>query len=126
MTTMEERSAAILSSFQIVVQLASTSNSATEIVLSELGGLINRLSTANSGKRNNKQKDNTETKHKDTQVVEHISNPPVQQKQSQARKQPSAIGAPTTSSYKAAGARSSRERKLTMKAKESKDLGRIR
>ena len=57
-------------------------------------------------------------------TTEHIANPPIQQNQSQARKQPSAIGAPTTSSHKAAGARSSRERKQTMKAKEAKALGR--
>ena len=48
---------------------------------------------------------NSIIRFKDAQGTEHISHPPVQPKQSQARKQPSAIGAPTTSSYKAAGAR---------------------
>jgi len=38
-------------------------------------------------------------------MKEYIANPPIKKKQSQARKQPQAIGAPTTSSYKAAGNR---------------------
>ena len=121
MSTMEERSAAIMSSFQIVAQIASTSSSSTAIVLAELGGLIDRLSIKQDGKHNHKR---IEPEFKDVQAMEHVCNPPVHQKQSQARKQPSAIGAPTTSSYKAAGARSSPERKQTMKAKEPKALGR--
>jgi len=62
-------------------------------------------------KHNGKWKKTIEKEANNIPVKEYISNPPVQQKQSQVRKQPSAIGAPTTSSYKAAGARSSRERK---------------
>jgi hypothetical protein len=85
-------------------------------------GIIDRLSIKQDGDDNGKRKKGIEMK--DVPAMEHIANPPVQQKQSQVRKQPSAIGAPTTSSYKAAGARSSRERKQTMKAKESKALGR--
>jgi hypothetical protein len=54
---------------------------------------------------------------------EFISNPPVKKKQSQSRKQPHAIGAPTTSSYKAASNRSNRERKETERVKAAKALG---
>jgi hypothetical protein len=122
MSTVEERSAAIMSSSEIVAQLASLSISSTTLVLAELGGIIDRLSIKQDGDDNGKRKKGIEMK--DVPAMEHIANPPVQQKQSQVRKQPSAIGAPTTSSYKAAGARSSRERKQTMKAKESKALGR--
>jgi hypothetical protein len=56
-------------------------------------------------------------------MKEYIANPPIKKKQSQARKQPQAIGAPTTVSYKAAGNRSRRERKELEKAKSAKALG---
>ena len=111
-----------MSSSEIVAQLASLSISSTTLVLAELGSIIDRLSIKQGGDDNGKWKKGIEMK--DVPAMEHIANPPVQQKQSQVRKQPSAIGAPTTSSYKAAGVRSSRERKQTMKAKELKALGR--
>lgn len=124
MSTMEERSAAIMSSSEIVAQLASLSSSSTNLVLAELSAIIDRLSIKQDGDHDGKRKKIIGPEIKDVPAMEHIANPPVQQKQSQIRKQPSAIGAPTTSSYKAAGARSSRERKQTLKAKESKALGR--
>ena len=109
--------------YQIVAELASTSNSASSLVIAELDNLIDRLSVNQDEKHNGKRKKTIEKEANNVPVKEYISNPPVQQKQSQVRKQPSAIGAPTTSSYKAAGARSSRERKQSMKLKESKALG---
>ena len=124
MSTMEERSAAIMSRYQIVAELASTSNSATSLLIAELDNLIDRLSMNQNEKINGKLSKIIEKEANNILAKEYISNPPVQQKQSQVRKQPSAIGAPTTSSYKAAGARSPRERKQSMKLKESKALGR--
>ena len=114
----------IMSRYQIVAELASTLSSATAIVIAEIDNLINRLSMNQHTKINRKQSKTIEEEGNNILEKEYISNPPVQQKQSQVRKQPSAIGAPTTSSYKAAGARSSRERKQSMKLKESKALGR--
>lgn len=124
MSTAEERRAAIMSSHNLIAELASPSSTDTAFVLAELGRLIETLSNKKHGEHSKQRKKTIDTEFKDVPAMEHISNPPVQQKQSQARKQPGAIGAPTTSSYKAAGARSSRERKQTMKAKELKALGR--
>ncbi len=70
-------------------------------------------------------KSNTELVELVPEEKEFISNPPVKKKQSQSRKQPHAIGAPTTSSYKAASNRSNRERMETERVKAAKALGTI-
>jgi len=123
-TTKEQRQIAIMSSCQTVAEIASTSIAATDIVLAEIGSLIDRLSIKQVGKHITTGGKTIEYEIKTVQAKEHVSNPPVQQKQTQVRKQPSAIGAPTTSSYKAAGARSVRERKMSEKARDLKALGR--
>jgi hypothetical protein len=127
-STKEQRFASLMSTFKIAAELASVSISATDSTTTEVNGIIAKLqlskregvkATKNSG---DMRKSNTELVEL-VSGTEFIANPPVKKKQSQSRKQPHAIGAPTTSSHKAASARSNRERKETERVKAAKALG---
>lgn len=113
-STKEQRLASLMSIFKVAAELASNSISATESATTEVTSMIARLQLSKGGERNSA---------KPVPSKEYISNPPIKQKQSQARKQPNAIGAPTTSSHKAAGNRAQRERTETERIKSAKALG---
>jgi len=124
-STKDERYAALMSRMQVLAQLASRTISGTTSATEDINNMIEEL------QRTKAEEGNAEAHcggidESNTGVVpmkEYIANPPIKKKQSQARKQPQAIGAPTTSSYKAAGNRSRRERKQSEKAKSAKALG---
>lgn len=122
--TKDERSAALMSSMQVLAGFASMSISGFERVSTEINVMIERESSITKKGDEVKQAEGVGANNIGfAPVNEYISNPPVKKKQSQARKQPHAIGAPTTSSYKAAGNRSQRERKETEKVANAKALG---
>lgn len=125
-STKEERCIELVSSMQVLAEIASMSISATSRVGAQINIMIeNERSMRDNG---NDVKQGGGIGGKETKLVpvkKYIANPLVKKKQTQARKQPHAIGAPTTSSYKAAGNRSQRERKETEKAKTAKALGYI-
>ena len=125
-TTKEQRRSSILSSCQVLAQLASQTVSETAQVVEIIDGLIKKISIEHGLGRESKSIINGREDQVSLQATttEHIANPPIQQNQSQARKQPSAIGAPTTSSHKAAGNQSKRMKKATEKARDAKALGR--
>lgn len=124
-STKEQRLASLMSIFKVAAELASNSISATESATTEVTSMIARLQLSKGGERNSANKGGDIIKNKASPVPfkEYISNPPIKQKQSQARKQPNAIGAPTTSSHKAAGNRAQRERTETERIKSAKALG---
>jgi hypothetical protein len=124
-TTKEQRHSSILSKCQVLAQLASQTVSETEEVVEIINGLVTKLSIHHGlGKEYKSGINGREDQNHRASTMELISNPPIQQKQNQARKQPSAIGAPTTSSHKAAGYQSKRIKKATEKARDAKALGR--
>lgn len=111
-----------MSSMQVLAELASVSLSETASVAAQINTMIeNQRSTTK--KVTEKSGCSDESNAGQVPMKEYISNPPLKKKQSQARKQPMAIGAPTTTSYKAAGNRSQRERKQTEKATTARALG---
>ena len=123
-STKEERFTELVSSMQVLAEIASMSISATSRVGAQINVMIeNERSMRDSGNDVKQGGGIGEKKTKSVPVKKYIANPLVKKKQTQARKQPHAIGAPTTSSYKAAGQRSQRERKETEKAKTAKALG---
>ncbi len=124
-TTKEQRCSSILSKCQVLAQLASQTVYETEQVVEIIDGLIKKLLIEHSSGKESKSVINgreDQVSHQAT-TTQHIANPPIQQNQTQARKQPSAIGAPTTSSHKAAGYQSKRKKKATEKARDLKALG---
>jgi hypothetical protein len=124
-STKDERYAALMSTMQVLAQLASRTISGTTSATEDINNMIEELQRTKAGEGNAEalcggiDESNTGV----VPMKEYIANPPIKKKQSQARKQPQAIGAPTTSSYKAAGNRSRRERKESEKAKSAKALG---
>jgi hypothetical protein len=127
-STKEQRFASLISTFKVAAELASVSISATESTITEVNGIIAKLQLSMSeglkGPKNGGRMCNSNTEPVELMSgTEFNANPPVKKKQSQSRKQPHAIGAPTTSSHKAASARSNRERKETERVKAAKALG---
>jgi hypothetical protein len=100
----EQRFSSLMSIFQVAAELASVSISATESTTAEVNGIVAKLqlSTRDGGKKTKKGGDTSKNNAKLVPMSDYIANPPIKRNQSQACKQPSAIGAPTTSSYKAA------------------------
>ena len=116
-TTKEERLASMMSGFKAVAELASNSNSATSAVNENILSLFAKLSMNKVDSITNKSDD------KVASTTNLVGNPQTKQRQNQNRKQPYAIGAPTTASNKAASRASARERKATEKAKSAAALG---
>ena len=114
-----------MSIFQVAAVLAYVSISATESTTAEVNSIIAKLqlSKREGGKKIKKGGDTSKNNAKLVPMSEFIANPTIKQNQSQARKQPNAIGAPTTSSYKATCNRSKRERKEAERVKSAKALG---